>query len=146
MFLDNVSGLAPANPIDDTDLPSTPAPKTKGKVTRTPKAKAAKKGKTAKAPKAKVAKTAKAPKAKASKTGKKSAARKDYAPKGHHLSKGTEIKYLGGSRAEWLKKGATGKITTVFGNKGTGVRYGLRFGKGKDAKTTILSQEYVAKA
>jgi len=112
---------------------------------------AAKAAKKAKADAAKTAKVTKKPAAERS--GSKEWAAKTaferidsgkYVPRAGEklIPKGTEVVYLGGSRAEWLRKGDKGKVFRYYGNVGPGVRYGCRF-KGRN---TMIASKYVKPA
>ncbi len=58
------------------------------------------------------------------------------------------MQYIGGSRADWLPIGSTGKIYRVTFTKRKGsARYGIRFtGKGRPRKTTIGERTIKASA
>ncbi len=93
------------------------------------------------APEAKTPARETKPAAKAAKSAAKKAAPKaEKKPAGPKLPAGTKVKYVGGSKADWLKKGAQGEIKSVYG-KAT-VRYGVKFA----GRSTVLAAKYVEKA
>lgn len=112
------------------------APKTKAK-----KAEAAKEKKTEAKTSAKKAVAEKAPAEKAATSAKTKAAKPEKVVKERPkaLPKETAVVYLGGSKAEWLKKGAKGVIKAHYGT--STLRYGVRFGD----KSTVLGAAFVQK-
>jgi DNA-directed RNA polymerase specialized sigma24 family protein len=65
---------------------------------------------------------------------------KEYS--GPKLAVGTPVRYEGGSRAAWLKKGAEGVVAGYYGNKAAITRYDVKFG---DDKRTTLSAHFITK-
>ena len=105
------------------------------------KAEAAKEKKTEAKTPAKKAAAEKAPAEKAATSAKPKAAKPEKVVKERPkaLPKETAVVYLGGSKAEWLKKGAKGVIKAHYGT--STLRYGVKFGD----KSTVLGAAFVQK-
>lgn len=143
---DDTPPAAPAPAASATDTGAKPSKK--ARATKEPSVKTASKSKPQapktdeKKPKAKESKKAKAP----IKVSGKPASKPAKTPvvkvdKKHALAIGTKVKYLGGSKAAWLKIGTEGVIKQHHGNT-TGVRYAIAF----PDKRTVLAGHLVAKA